>query len=180
MAIKDGKIVAIGKLPVDKATTVLNVKGLIIAPGFIDVHTHIEGNSLTVPTAENFIFDGVTSVVTGNCGSSNTDVARYFEQLDSVKTSINIATLNRTQYCTKNRDGRQSTRSLSRGTKEYGRTCWHSHERGCGWFFDRSHLCTWYFFQNAGGNWIGKSRCANTTVCMHPTSAMKVIMLRSN
>ncbi len=93
VAIKDGKIVAIGKLATDQATTTLNVKGLVIAPGFIDVHTHIEGNSLTVPTAGNFIHDGVTSVVTGNCGSSNEDVARYFEQLDSVKTSVNVATL---------------------------------------------------------------------------------------
>jgi len=93
VAIKDGRISAIGKLPVDKANKVINVKGLVIAPGFIDVHTHIEGNDLKVPTAGNFIFDGVTSVVTGNCGSSNTDIARYFEQLDSVKTSINIATL---------------------------------------------------------------------------------------
>lgn len=93
VAIKDGKIGAIGKIPADKADKVLNIKGLILAPGFIDVHTHIEGNDLKVPTAPNFIFDGVTSVVTGNCGSSNTDVARYFNQLDSVKTSINIATL---------------------------------------------------------------------------------------
>jgi len=93
VGIKDGKIVAIGKLSADKATTILNIKGLIIAPGFIDVHTHIEGNSLTVPTAGNFIHDGVTSVVTGNCGSSNGDLVRYFEQLDSVKTSINVATL---------------------------------------------------------------------------------------
>lgn len=93
VGIKGGKIVAVGRLSAEKATEVLNVKGLIIAPGFIDVHTHIEGNSLTVPTAENFIYDGVTSVVTGNCGSSNADVAWYFAKLDSVRTSINIATL---------------------------------------------------------------------------------------
>lgn len=93
VAIKDGKIAAIGKLRSAQASSVLNVKGLIVAPGFIDVHTHIEVNSLTVPSAGNFILDGVTSVITGNCGSSNTDIARYFEQLDSVKTSINIATL---------------------------------------------------------------------------------------
>jgi len=93
VGIKDGKIVAIGKLSRDMATKVLDATGLIIAPGFIDVHTHIEGNDMKVPDAGNFIFDGVTSVVTGNCGSSNTDVARYFTQLDSVKTSINVATL---------------------------------------------------------------------------------------
>lgn len=93
VAIKDGKIAAIGKLAPEKAIKVLNVKGLIIAPGFIDVHTHIETNDLKVPTAPNFILDGVTSVVTGNCGSSNTDVSGYFYKLDSVRTSVNVATL---------------------------------------------------------------------------------------
>jgi N-acyl-D-amino-acid deacylase len=92
VAILKGKIVAIGKLP-GTASRTIDAKGLIVAPGFIDVHTHIEGNDLRVPNAANFIYDGVTSVVTGNCGSSNTDIARYFRQLDSVKTSINVATL---------------------------------------------------------------------------------------
>jgi N-acyl-D-amino-acid deacylase len=86
------KIVAVGKIS-GSALKTLDARGLIVAPGFIDVHTHIEGNDMRVPTAPNFIFDGVTSVVTGNCGSSNTDIARYFRQLDSVKTSINVATL---------------------------------------------------------------------------------------
>ena len=93
VAIHNGKIAAVGKLNTSDADTVINVNGLFIAPGFIDVHAHIERNDLIVPTADNFIFDGVTSVVTGNCGSSNTDLVRYFFQLDSVKTSINVATL---------------------------------------------------------------------------------------
>lgn len=93
VGIKDGKIVAIGKLLPTDATRTLDVHGLVVAPGFIDVHTHIETNDIKVPTAPNFIYDGITSVVTGNCGSSNTDVASYFSRLDSVKTSINIATL---------------------------------------------------------------------------------------
>lgn len=93
VGIKDGKITAIGKLSSEGAGKILDVKNLVIAPGFIDVHTHIESNDIKVPTAPNFIYDGVTSVVTGNCGSSNTDIARYFQKLDSVKTSINIATL---------------------------------------------------------------------------------------
>jgi N-acyl-D-amino-acid deacylase len=38
---------------------------MIISPGFIDVHTHIEGDEIKTPTADNFIFDGVTTVVTG-------------------------------------------------------------------------------------------------------------------
>lgn len=93
VGISGGKIARVGKLSASGAAMVIDVKGLIIAPGFIDVHAHIERNELTVPTADNFIFDGVTSVVTGNCGSSRTDLVRYFYQLDSVKTSINVATL---------------------------------------------------------------------------------------
>jgi N-acyl-D-amino-acid deacylase len=92
VAVKDGKIVAVGKVE-GTAVRTIDARGLIVAPGFIDVHTHIEGNDLRVPSSTNFIMDGVTSVVTGNCGSSNTEVAKYFRQLDSVKTSINVATL---------------------------------------------------------------------------------------
>ena len=93
VGIKDGKIISIGKLSNAQAKREIVASGLIVAPGFIDVHTHIEGESLTTPTAQNFIFDGVTSVVTGNCGGSNVDMGKYFHQLDSVKTCINVASL---------------------------------------------------------------------------------------
>lgn len=93
VAVKDGIISAIGKGTAWSAKRTLDATGLIVAPGFVDVHTHIEGNDLKVPTAGNFIHDGVTTVVTGNCGISRVDMARYFRQLDSVKTSINVASL---------------------------------------------------------------------------------------
>lgn len=92
IAIANGKVVAVGRVT-GTASRVIDAKGLVVAPGFIDVHTHIEGNEWNVPMAPNFIYDGVTSVVTGNCGSSNTDIARYFRQLDSARISINVATL---------------------------------------------------------------------------------------
>ncbi|HJP63639.1 MAG TPA: D-aminoacylase [Mucilaginibacter sp.] len=90
--IKD-KVVSIGDLSKDKAKKTVDATGLIIAPGFIDVHTHIEGDEKKTPTADNFIYDGVTTVITGNCGSSNIDIRKYFKQLDSIKLSINVATL---------------------------------------------------------------------------------------
>ncbi len=93
LAIKNGKVIAIGKLENYSATRIIDAANKIVAPGFIDVHTHIEGDELRTPTADNFILDGVTSVVTGNCGSSNVDLKRYFNFIDSLKTSINIATL---------------------------------------------------------------------------------------
>ncbi len=92
VAVKDGKIVRVGKIEGD-ARRVIDATGLIVSPGFIDVHTHIESNDLKIPTAPNFIHDGVTSVVTGNCGSSRVDLNNYFFQLDSMKLSINVASL---------------------------------------------------------------------------------------
>jgi N-acyl-D-amino-acid deacylase len=93
IGIKNGKIVFVGNITDPGNATVIDATNKIVSPGFIDVHTHIEGNDLKVPTAGNFIYDGVTSVVTGNCGSSRTDIKYYFYQLDSARTSINIATL---------------------------------------------------------------------------------------
>lgn len=93
VAVKDGKIVSMGRDIAGTATKTLDAKGLIVAPGFIDVHTHLEGDEKSDPKATNFILDGVTTCVTGNCGSSNTDIAKYFNYIDSLKLSINIATL---------------------------------------------------------------------------------------
>lgn len=93
VAVKDGKIIAVGKLPNLKAARVIDANNMIVSPGFIDVHTHIEEDEFKNPTANNFILDGVTTVVTGNCGSSNVDIKKYLWQLDSMKTSVNVATL---------------------------------------------------------------------------------------
>ena len=93
IAIKDGKIVYVGKTNNVTATKVINAKGLIVAPGFIDVHAHIEGGVFENPTADNYIYDGVTTVVTGNCGGSADDLKNFFWRLDSMKTSINVASL---------------------------------------------------------------------------------------
>lgn len=93
VAIKDGKIWKVGKLAGIMAVKTIDANNRIIAPGFIDVHTHIEGDEFKNPTANNFILDGVTSVITGNCGSSNVDVRRYLYRIDSLHPSINVATL---------------------------------------------------------------------------------------
>ena len=77
IAIKKGKIIKIGQLNGYAALKTIDAKGLIVAPGFIDVHTHIEGDELKNPTANNFILDGVTTVITGNCGASHVDIKKY-------------------------------------------------------------------------------------------------------
>jgi N-acyl-D-amino-acid deacylase len=97
IAVKNGRIVEIGsnllKLDPKRAARVLDATGLVVAPGFIDVHTHIEGGIERLPAAENFLQMGVTSVVTGNCGSSALDLGEWFARLERQGISINVASL---------------------------------------------------------------------------------------
>lgn len=93
IAIKNGKIAAISRSITSPAAKVIDASGLIVAPGFIDVHTHLEEDETKDPLATNFILDGVTTCITGNCGSSATDIGNYFQFIDSLKMSINVAAL---------------------------------------------------------------------------------------
>jgi len=93
IAVKDGKIIATGKQLNFIGQKTIDATGLIVAPGFIDVHTHLEGDETKDPGATNFILDGVTTCITGNCGASNTDIGNYLHFIDSLKLSINVASL---------------------------------------------------------------------------------------
>jgi len=93
IAVGGGKIVQIGRLSSWNAKKVIDATGLVAAPGFIDVHTHIEGDEVKNPEATNFIYDGVTTVITGNCGLSDANIGRYLHKIDSLHTSVNVAAL---------------------------------------------------------------------------------------
>ncbi len=93
VAIKDGKIVAIGRELKFTAKKIIDANRMIVAPGFIDVHTHLEEDETKDPEAKNFIYDGVTTCITGNCGSSNVDIGKYLQWVDSLQLSINVASL---------------------------------------------------------------------------------------
>jgi N-acyl-D-amino-acid deacylase len=92
VAIKDGKIARLGRIAASKARQTIDAKGQILAPGFIDVHTHVE-SIYSLPAAENFIRMGVTSLVTGNCGTSTTDVAQFFGRMKEIPIAVNLGTL---------------------------------------------------------------------------------------
>ena len=93
VGIAGGKIVAVGRLNQEAAAGQIDAADRVLAPGFIDVHTHIEGSILERPEARNFLADGVTTVVTGNCGGSRTDLRRYFTELESKGIAANLASL---------------------------------------------------------------------------------------
>ena len=91
VAVKDGRIAIIGRVT-GEAATEIEATNLIVAPGFIDVHTHAD-DVVEQPRAENFLRMGVTTVVVGNCGGSTLDVGKFFREVEAKKISINVATL---------------------------------------------------------------------------------------
>ena len=68
IGIKDGIIVEIGRLHGGDAKEVLDAAGMIVAPGFIDLHTHYDAQLFWDPYCSMSGWHGVTSVVIGNCG----------------------------------------------------------------------------------------------------------------
>jgi N-acyl-D-amino-acid deacylase len=70
VAVRDGRIEAVGELSAALASEVLDVSGLVVAPGFIDIHGHTDLGILVDPLADSKIRQGVTTEVVGQDGSS--------------------------------------------------------------------------------------------------------------
>ncbi len=118
IGIRSRVIAKIGDLSSAQAEVVVDVNRNIVAPGFIDIHNHSDISVFVVPTADNYVLQGVTTIVIGNCGFSpapltdkNIEIVEearkqypeveikwrsfkeYIEALDSLKKSINIVPL---------------------------------------------------------------------------------------
>jgi len=127
IGIKDGRIAAIARVqpglpsPLEgRAATCIDARGLVVTPGFIDMHSHSDATLLINPTADSKIMQGITTEVIGQCGSSIAPVTEkslptlraamrgfidadtewpwrsygeYLNQLAAQGTSINVAGL---------------------------------------------------------------------------------------
>lgn len=119
IGISEDKIKSIGDLSGESAEVVLDAAGMVVSPGFIDIHNHSDLTIFEVPSADNYILQGVTTLVIGNCGSSPaplTDVnfeeevkrvkrehpdievkwrsfSEYVKALDEVRPAVNIVPL---------------------------------------------------------------------------------------
>ena len=69
VAIRDGRIAALGRLEGARATRELDCRGLIVAPGFIDLHTHYDAQVFWDPYCTLSSWHGITSVAIGNSAS---------------------------------------------------------------------------------------------------------------
>jgi N-acyl-D-aspartate/D-glutamate deacylase len=81
VGVHDGRIMEVGDLSGRSATDRMDVSGHVVAPGFIDPHTHSRGRIFEIPTADNFVLQGVTTLVEGNDGSSPLDIAHWYDSL---------------------------------------------------------------------------------------------------
>jgi len=90
--VKGDRIAAVGKAGKIDGATEIDATGLVLCPGFIDLHTHCD-SGLTGKTGrgnKNYVTQGCTTVITGNCGSGPVDVGKYFKTLDDQGTGTNV------------------------------------------------------------------------------------------
>jgi dihydroorotase/N-acyl-D-amino-acid deacylase len=90
VAVRGDTIVKIAPSIDAPAARDIDVGGNIIAPGFIDIHTHARRGIFDVPTAPNYARQGVTTIFEGPDGSSPLPLAPFLQKLDGLRKSLNI------------------------------------------------------------------------------------------
>ena len=74
LAIDDGKITAVGNISAE-AKEIINAEGLLVTPGWVDTHTHYDGQATWDPLLTPSGWHGVTTAIMGNCGVGFAPVA---------------------------------------------------------------------------------------------------------
>jgi N-acyl-D-amino-acid deacylase len=92
VAVAGGAIVSVGDLGTVRGRREIDASGLVVAPGFIDVHTHADELDQQ-PAPEHFLRMGVTTAVAGNCGGSSLPIAEALARIDQARPALNFATL---------------------------------------------------------------------------------------
>ena len=74
----------------EPATRTIDVAGQVVAPGFIDIHTHAARGIFQIPTADNYVRQGVTTLIEGPDGSSPVPLGPFLAKLEVLQKSVNI------------------------------------------------------------------------------------------
>lgn len=92
VGIKGGKIVKIAPRIKDSAKKIIDARGLIVSPGFIDLHAHLEPLTLD-PEAKSHVMQGVTTALGGPDGGGPLPLSDYFKELASLGIGLNVGYL---------------------------------------------------------------------------------------
>ena len=90
LGVRADAIAAVGSLKGKTATREIDANGMVVAPGFIDIHNHGRRNIFEVPSAENFIRQGVTTLMEGNDGGSPLPIGEFLASLDKLRPAVNM------------------------------------------------------------------------------------------
>jgi dihydroorotase/N-acyl-D-amino-acid deacylase len=92
VAVKGDTIAAVGPALTGEAERVIDVGDRVVAPGFIDLHTHARHGILQVPTADNYILQGVTTLFEGQDGSSPLPIDEFLARVAALPPAVNFGT----------------------------------------------------------------------------------------
>lgn len=93
VAVSGDRIAAVGVLTTASAREIVDARGLILAPGFIDTHSHGRGGLQSAPAAENLIRQGVTTIMEGPDGSSPLPLRPFLASLEKARIGVNVGLL---------------------------------------------------------------------------------------
>jgi len=93
LAITGDRIVAMARRVAERGRVEFDARGLVVSPGFVDIHSHADGGLGQDPRAESCIRQGITTAVVGADGGSRSDLGAYFTQVDTLQPAINVASM---------------------------------------------------------------------------------------
>ncbi|HKA20372.1 MAG TPA: D-aminoacylase [Blastocatellia bacterium] len=105
------RIVRVGNFATRAEDEVIDAKGMVISPGFIDIHNHSDGALLSAPTLASQVSQGITTIVVGPDGGSPWPIAAYLAKLEAKPAAVNVLSF----------VGHATVRQLVMG-KDYNRT----------------------------------------------------------
>jgi len=89
--VSNGMIAAVGNLATCDGETVVDGGGQLLAPGFIDTHSHADSNILEQPDALPVVSQGITTVVVGQDGESHYPLADFYKKIEAAPATVNVA-----------------------------------------------------------------------------------------
>lgn len=93
VAIRGGTIIEVAPSIRGQGSREIDVGGQVIAPGFIDVHTHADRGIFQVPTADNYVRQGVTTIIAGPDGSSALPLGPWLDSIDALPLTLNVGSM---------------------------------------------------------------------------------------